>query len=106
MPLFLTVRAFSPGFVAGRCSVPSPGALAFAAGAAAGAFGGRFGGLRRFRRGGVGRRLGRGFLGFLFLLRLALRRLRLLLLDFLLLAGDQLLALLFLRRARRELFRA
>ena len=36
MPLFLTVRAFSPGFVAGRCSVPSPGALALASAPAAG----------------------------------------------------------------------
>jgi hypothetical protein len=44
VPLFLTVRAFSPGFAAGRCSVPSPGAfaltgaVAFAAAAASAAF--------------------------------------------------------------------
>src|SRR5437899_214724 len=38
VPLFLIVRAFSPGFVAGRCNVPSPADLGFAAGAVAGAF--------------------------------------------------------------------
>ena len=66
---------------------------------------GCFGRFRGLRRRGFGRQFSCRFLGVLLLLGLALCRLRLLLLDLFLLAGNELLALLFLRCARRELFR-
>src|SRR4029434_6206857 len=62
-------------------------------------------GFRRLRLAAFGCQFGGGLLRFLFLLRLALRGLRLLLLDLFLLARDELLALLFLRRTGGELFR-
>ena len=86
----------SPGFAAGRCSVPS--GLATAAGFARQPRRG----LRGFRRLRLGRDARGRFLGFAFLLRLALGGVCLLLLQVLLLAGDQFLRLALFRLARGD----